>query len=174
MPRELITIQVGQCGNQIGRRFWDLALAEHAEHNPEGVFDDAMSSFFRNVDARDAGSGRAREIPVGDGTGRISSLRARAVLVDMEEGPVSETLRGPLGELFDRSNLITDISGAGNNWAHGFELYGPQHRDSVAEAVRSASELCDSLQSFFVMHSLGGGTGSGVGTYILSMLGGSV
>ena len=83
---------------------------------------------------------------MGDGTGRISSLRARAVLVDMEEGPVSETLRGPLGELFDRSNLITDISGAGNNWAHGFELYGPQHRDSVAEAVRSAAEMCDSLQ----------------------------
>jgi tubulin epsilon len=26
MPRELITIQVGQCGNQIGSRFWELLL----------------------------------------------------------------------------------------------------------------------------------------------------
>lgn len=31
MPRELITVQVGQCGNQIGRQFWQLALEEHAK-----------------------------------------------------------------------------------------------------------------------------------------------
>lgn len=31
-------------------------------------------------------------------------------------------------------------------------------------------EQCDSLQSFFLIHSLGGGTGSGLGTYILSLL----
>jgi tubulin epsilon len=52
MPRELITVQVGQCGNQIGCRFWELALREHAAYNPSGVYDDALSSFFRNVDER--------------------------------------------------------------------------------------------------------------------------
>lgn len=31
MVRELVTIQVGQCGNQIGRQFWQLALEEHAK-----------------------------------------------------------------------------------------------------------------------------------------------
>lgn len=31
-------------------------------------------------------------------------------------------------------------------------------------------EMCDSLQSFFLMHSLGGGTGSGLGSRILEML----
>ena len=30
MPREIITVQVGQCGNQIGRAFWSQALQEHA------------------------------------------------------------------------------------------------------------------------------------------------
>lgn len=29
MPREIVTLQVGQCGNQIGSRLWDLALCEH-------------------------------------------------------------------------------------------------------------------------------------------------
>ena len=43
MPRELITIQVGQCGNQIGHRFWELALREHAANNSAGLFDEAMS-----------------------------------------------------------------------------------------------------------------------------------
>ena len=63
MPRELITVQVGQCGNQVGRlklssyvkigcRFWDLARQEHKQYNKLGVFDEAISSFFRNTDAR--------------------------------------------------------------------------------------------------------------------------
>ncbi len=60
------------------------------------------------------------------------------MLVDMEDGVVSETMRGPLGELFDAKQVsvldleeiaafshpssfqvVTDVSGAGNNWAQG-------------------------------------------------------
>lgn len=52
MPRELITIQVGQCGNQIGHRFWELALKEHAKYCKNNLFDDSLSSFFRNVDIK--------------------------------------------------------------------------------------------------------------------------
>ena len=33
--------------------------------------------------------------------------------------------------------------------------------------IRKAAEKCDSLQCFLITHSLGGGTGSGVGTYII-------
>ena len=43
MPRELITVSVGQAGNQIGHRFWELAVREHAAYNTEGLFDDSMS-----------------------------------------------------------------------------------------------------------------------------------
>jgi tubulin epsilon len=46
MPRELITVQVGQCGNQIGCKFWELALKEHAAYNPGGLYDDAISRCF--------------------------------------------------------------------------------------------------------------------------------
>ena len=35
----------------------------------------------------------------------------------MEEGVVSELLRGPLSEVFDHRQLITDVSGSGNNWS---------------------------------------------------------
>ncbi|KAG5183531.1 Tubulin/FtsZ family, GTPase domain-containing protein [Tribonema minus] len=169
MPRELITIQVGQCGNQIGRCFWQQALAEHASaaaalggRATSATYDDCMSSFFRNVDPR---SGR----DLGVGT-PLAALKARAVLVDMEDGVVNETLNGPLGELFDQRQLVTDVYGAGNNWAHGYAAYGPQYGDALLEAVRAAAEKCESLQSFFLMHSMGGGTGSGLGTYLLSLL----
>ena len=43
MPREIITVQVGQCGNQIGCRFWEMALNEHAAYNAKARYDEALS-----------------------------------------------------------------------------------------------------------------------------------
>ena len=45
-----------------------------------------------------------------------------------------------------------------------------QYRDQILEKIRCTVEACDSLQSFLLLHSLGGGTGSGLGTYILELL----
>ncbi|RLN73485.1 hypothetical protein BBJ28_00010377 [Nothophytophthora sp. Chile5] len=175
MPRELITLQVGQCGNQIGRQFWQLALEEHAKQAKKARFDESMSTFFRNVDTRYSDP---VDLPFADGKSAIKSLKARAILIDMEQGPVAETLGGPLGELFDQQQFLTDVSGSGNNWAHGHCLYGPKYKDQLEDKLHRAVELCDSLQSFFVIHSMGGGTGivravadcSGLGTYILGLL----
>ena len=167
MVREVVTIQVGQCGNQISWRFWDLVLREHVQQNRLGNFDESMSSFFRNVDTRYADP---LEIPVAGGQHPISALRARAVLVDTEEGVVGQLLRGPLGDLFDRQQVLTDVSGAGNNWAHGSEVYGPLHREAFLECVRRAVGHCDSIQCFSLVHSMGGGTGSGLGSYLLRAL----
>ena len=41
----------------------------------------------------------------------------KAVLVDMEEGVIGEMKRGPLGSLFDHNQLISSVSGSGNNWS---------------------------------------------------------
>ena len=161
MPRELITVQVGQCGNQIGYRFWELALREHSAHSPSFTFDDSMSTFFRN---------ESRSGSVCSVGSEVDRLRARAVLVDMEEGVVNRVSNGPLGGLFDSTEFITDVSGAGNNWAYGYSVCGPQYGAAVMEQVRRQAERCDSLQSFFLLHSIGGGTGSGLGTYILGQL----
>ena len=151
-----MTLQVGQCGNQVGCRFWDLILREHVLHNRVGMFNQALSAYFTDADARCGASSQDAR-----------ALRARAVLVDMEEGVVAAALRGPLRTLFDRRQIVTNVSGSGNNWAHGHEVYGPVHRDVLVEAVRRAAGSCDSLQCFSVVHSLGGGTGSGLGTYLL-------
>merc|ERR1712055_346745 len=40
--------------------------------------------------------------------------------------------------------------------------------DSVLDVVRKESEGCDCLQGFQLTHSLGGGTGSGMGTLLIS------
>ncbi|XP_039268620.2 tubulin epsilon chain-like [Styela clava] len=162
-----IMVQVGQCGNQIGCRFWDLCLREHSFHDQKGVYNDSVSSFFRNTDSRfDSGA----DIPVGQGKSKISNLKARAILVDMEEGVINEMLQTRLGSIFDHKQLITDVSGSGNNWAVGNKEYGTLYKDQIIEQVRKAAEACDCLQCFFIVHSMGGGTGSGLGTAILALL----
>lgn len=54
--------------------------------------------------------------------------------------------------------------------AVGFHTYSSQYSDHIMETVRQAAEACDSLACFFILHSLGGGTGSGLGTAILALL----
>ncbi len=159
-----IVIQIGQAGNQIGARFWEDALLEHTAlprtHRGSSsksplVFDDAFATFFRNVDTRTT--------PPTDifAPSEVAALKARAVLIDMEEGVVNELLKGPMRDVFDTSQLLTSVSGSGNNWAVGYETYGKQYREQISECVRKAAEKCDCLQSFLVLHSVGGGTGSG-------------
>ncbi|TPP66450.1 Tubulin epsilon chain [Fasciola gigantica] len=153
------TRTVGQCGNQIGNRFWNLALREHSVVNEKGVYDSALSTFFLNG-AGDDGC----YLPI------VSGLKARAVLVDMEEGVVGELFKSSMKNLYDHRFLITDVSGSGNNWAVGNYLYGNRYHEELVEVIRKSAELCDCLQCFFIIHSLGGGTGSGIGTHILRIL----
>ncbi|RYH15765.1 hypothetical protein EON65_31160 [archaeon] len=151
--RETVSIHVGQCGNQIGSAFWDLLLLEH-ERTPDN--DMALSSFFCFSPSPSHGNKRV--------------MKARALLVDMECGVLQETMKGPLADLFDQHQYLYDVSGAGNNFAQGYYQYGPQYREKIVEGLRHNAEQCESLQTYLVTHSLGGGTGSGVGSYLLGVL----
>ena len=61
-------------------------------------------------------------------------------------------------------------SGAGNNWAKGHYTEGAELVDSVLDVVRRETEGCDCLQGFQLTHSLGGGTGAGMGTLLISKI----
>jgi len=163
MPREIITIQVGQWGNQIGLKFWEQALQEHKNQQ---VYDDSLSSFFRN------GVMNGEFFEDYDIGSDITDLKARAIVVDMEWGVINnKILKGELSDIFESRFCVSDQSGAGNNWAQGHFEYGPMYEQEIHEKVRQATEKCDSLQGFFFLHSLGGGTGSGLGTYLLKSIG---
>ncbi|KAK9702062.1 Tubulin/FtsZ family, GTPase domain [Popillia japonica] len=74
------------------------------------------------------------------------------------------------GKLFRPDNFIFGQSGAGNNWAKGHYTEGAEIVDAVLEVVRKEAESCDCLQGFQLAHSLGGGTGSGMGTLLMSKI----
>ncbi|XP_047674062.1 tubulin epsilon chain isoform X4 [Tachysurus fulvidraco] len=88
----------------------------------------------------------------------------------MEEGVLSQVLCGPLQQLFSSTQLISNSYGSGNNWAVGHHTYGTLYREQIVDQIRRAAEHCDCLQCFFLIHSMGGGTGSGLGTCVLKLL----
>ena len=67
-------------------------------------------------------------------------------------------------------NFVAGKGGAANNWAKGHYTEGAELMDNVMEIVRKEAEQCDCLQGFQLTHSLGGGTGSGLGTLIISKI----
>lgn len=77
---------------------------------------------------------------------------------------------GPFGQLFRPDNFVFGQSSAGNNWAKGHYTEGAELVDQVLDVVRREAEGCDCLQGFQIAHSLGGGTGSGMGTLLISKI----
>jgi tubulin beta len=59
---------------------------------------------------------------------------------------------------------------SGNNWAKGHYTEGAELVDQVLDVVRREAEGCDCLQGFQITHSLGGGTGAGMGTLLISKI----
>lgn len=94
----------------------------------------------------------------------------RAVLTDLEPGTMDAIRAGKFGTLFRPDNYVFGQSGAGNNWAKGHYTEGAELVDSIMEVVRKESESCDMLQGFQITHSMGGGTGAGMGTLIVSKI----
>ena len=165
MP-QTITIQVGQCGNQIGSLFWNLALQEQAAYNQKGVYDHSMATFFRHCDS---GSG-ILNLPCGNGDQPIVELKARGILVDMEEGVLNGIKNSAISDLFDPHQYVLSNSGSGNNWGQGYHQYGREYGERIMESIRVEAECCDGLQSIMMLQSTGGGTGSGLGSYISEMI----
>eukprot|EP00411_Alexandrium_monilatum_P111097 CAMPEP_0175684774 /NCGR_PEP_ID=MMETSP0097-20121207/27011_1 /TAXON_ID=311494 /ORGANISM="Alexandrium monilatum, Strain CCMP3105" /LENGTH=447 /DNA_ID=CAMNT_0016991715 /DNA_START=11 /DNA_END=1354 /DNA_ORIENTATION=- len=152
--RELVHIQGGQCGNQIGAKFWEVISDEHGI-DPTGTYhgDSDLQLERINVYYNEATGGRY--VP-------------RAILMDLEPGTMDSVRAGPFGQLFRPDNFVFGQTGAGNNWAKGHYTEGAELIDSVLDVVRKEAEGCDCLQGFQMCHSLGGGTGSGMGTLLIS------
>uniref|UniRef100_H2RB52 Tubulin beta chain n=1 Tax=Pan troglodytes TaxID=9598 RepID=H2RB52_PANTR len=256
--REIVHIQAGQCGNQIGTKFWEVISDEHGIDPAGGYVGDSALQLERiNVYYNESSS--QKYVP-------------RAALVDLEPGTMDSVRSGPFGQLFRPDNFIfgreqlakgttrmgaelvdavLDVvrkecdalrlqwqgfqlthrlgahglrhgvhalqvsaqvvepynaqlsvapswweygettahrqlspflfkrhgtlfvagqTGAGNNWAKGHYTEGAELVDAVLDVVRKECEHCDCLQGFQLTHSLGGGTGSGMGTLLISKI----
>ena len=136
--------------------FWEIISDEHGI-DPTGTYhgDSDLQLERINVYYNEASGGKY--VP-------------RAILVDLEPGTMDSVRSGPFGQIFRPDNFVFGQSGAGNNWAKGHYTEGAELVDSVLDVVRKEAESCDCLQGFQLTHSLGGGTGSGMGTLLISKI----
>jgi len=172
MGREIIHVQVGQCGNQVGIAFWQALFAEHAlnsqghyakpdkidDEDGDGIPDEleSIDVYFRATNSMSTAADRmnAKYVP-------------RGVIVDLEPGTMDVIKASSVGACFKPDNFVFGNNGAGNNWAKGHYTEGAELIEEALDRIRQEIEQCDAPQGFQLMHSLGGGTGSGMGTLLL-------
>jgi len=184
MVREIVHVQVGQCGNQIGCAFWKEVQLEH-RLDPNGKFMRTQPNgkrwprepgvkknrelgYFHNI------PDQLRHVEVYYRCTSENSMQKdakfvpRSVLVDLEPGTMDAVKNDAiLGNLFRDDNMTFGQNGAGNNWAKGHYTEGAELVEEVMDRIRSELEACEAPQGFQLFHSLGGGTGSGMGTLLL-------
>uniref|UniRef100_A0A8B9RGH8 Tubulin/FtsZ GTPase domain-containing protein n=1 Tax=Astyanax mexicanus TaxID=7994 RepID=A0A8B9RGH8_ASTMX len=90
--REIVHLQAGQCGNQIGAKFWEVISDEHGI-DPTGSYhgDSDLQLDRINVYYNEASGGKY--VP-------------RAVLVDLEPGTMDSVRSGPFGQIFRPDNFV--------------------------------------------------------------------
>lgn len=156
--REAICIHLGQAGCQVGNACWELFCLEHGiqpdgsmpSDKTIGVEDDAFNTFFSET-------GSGKHVP-------------RSLFLDLEPTVVDEIRTGTYRQLFHPEQLVSGKEDAANNYARGHYTIGKEIVDLALDRIRKLADNCTGLQGFMVFHSVGGGTGSGLGALLLERL----
>ncbi|CAN6645324.1 tubulin gamma chain [Trichomonascus vanleenenianus] len=160
MPRELITIQTGQCGNQIGDQFWQQLCLEH------GI---SLDGTLEPYAMENSGGGDRKDVFFyqSDDTRYIP----RAILIDLEPRVINSIMVGSHAKMFNPENIYVspDGGGAGNNWGAGYHA-AERIQDELMDMLDREADGSDSLEGFMLLHSIAGGTGSGIGSFLLERL----
>ncbi|CZS98577.1 probable tubulin gamma chain [Rhynchosporium agropyri] len=173
MPREIITVQAGQCGNSIGSQFWQQLCQEHGI-SQDGNLEDFATEGGDRKDVFFYQSDDTRYIP-------------RAILIDLEPRVLNGIQTGPYKNIYNPENFFVGKNGVGaaNNWGDGYQTGELVHED-VMEMIDREADGSDSLEvgklndlavaetdgvkGFMMLHSIAGGTGSGLGSFLLERL----
>ncbi|KAL0266953.1 UNVERIFIED_CONTAM: hypothetical protein PYX00_009355 [Menopon gallinae] len=155
--REIVHIQIGKAGNAAGLKFWEAVCEEHGI-NPSGTYIGQNDNQLEKINVYFHENLREKFIP-------------RAVAFDLDPASVEDVFWSKYGRLFKRRNLVCGSrKGTENNWARGFYTEGRKLAGFVLDSIRREAEKCDCLDGFQIVHSLGGGTGSGLGSYVMGVL----
>ncbi|KAK9512518.1 hypothetical protein O3M35_000921 [Rhynocoris fuscipes] len=167
--REVISINIGQTGVQLGSICWQLYCIEHGIDSEGHVTDESLPGFGgdhfskRDYCLQDGFSSFFYELEKG-------KFSPRTIFIDLEPTVIDELLRGPYRKFYSVSNTICGKEDAANNYARGYYSPCVEFMDLIIDPIRKMTENCDSLQGFMIYHSYGGGTGSGLHSRLLETL----
>mmetsp|Transcript_19413 Transcript_19413/g.49172 ORF Transcript_19413/g.49172 Transcript_19413/m.49172 type:complete len:449 (-) Transcript_19413:515-1861(-) len=156
--REVISLHIGQAGIQVGNACWELYCLEHGLNYDGTVIyektknsnDDAFDTFFSET-------GTGKRVP-------------RCIFLDLEPGVIDEVRNSKYRQLYHPEQLISGKEDAANNYSRGHYTIGKEVIEIVLEKIRKLSDNCSGLQGFLIFNSVGGGTGSGLGSLLLERL----
>merc|ERR1712072_1005117 len=83
---------------------------------------------------------------------------------------VDDVRTGEYQQMFHPEFLLNGKEDAANNFARGHYTVGKEILDQVNDRLRKMVDNSDNVQGFVVNHSVGGGTGSGLGALILERI----
>ena len=91
--------------------------------------------------------------------------------MDLEPRVVNSIMNSKYSKLFNNENIYISKNGggAGNIWASGYSQ-GKSLSEEFFEIIEREAEGADSLDGFILCHSIAGGTGSGMGSYVLETI----
>ncbi len=140
----------------MGQELWKQLCAEHGI-NSDGV----LESFAAN-----SSSGDRKDVFFYQADD--DHYIPRALFIDLEPRVIGKLRQSPL---YNPENIFVgqEGGGAGNNWASGYSQAEKLHEELMEMFDREADNS-DSLEGFILLHSIAGGTGSGLGSYLLEKL----
>ena len=157
--REIIQIQIGQCGNQVGYKFWEKISKEHYLQS-----DGTLSDLHR------ISNYSTQKLEVFFREGKQGKYKARNVLTDIDSESLDYVQSLGYAQLFDVDNYIFGEQSNGSNWAKVYHDHGAQVMKYLLETIRREVERSDSPQGLQLVHSVGGGVGGGLGSLLIEHL----
>jgi tubulin gamma len=117
MPREIVTLAVGQCGNQISMEFWKQLCLEH------GIAPDGTLEEFATA----GGAGDRKDVFFYQADD--DHYIPRSLQLDLEPRVINGIRSSPYRALFNPENFYvsSEGGGAGNNWASGYAQASSVH-----------------------------------------------
>merc|ERR1712032_1573757 len=89
----------------------------------------------------------------------------RNLMVDLEPNVIDDVKNSKYSAIFHPDFLLPGKEDAANNFARGHYTVGKEMIDKVNDRLRKLVDNCDNVQGFVVIHSVGGGTGSGLNEF---------
>ncbi|RZB39083.1 uncharacterized protein BDFB_010145 [Asbolus verrucosus] len=145
----VITLHYGQCGNQISDALFSNIYEDVYHNSKKGseYYSQALNKWFYIT--------------------KKNKWEPRAVLIDTE----SKTVQHQRSMPYQFKNVVTkSCGGSANNWAFGYLEQSKLLKNEILDCVRKEMEKCDLFNSFLNIFSSSGGTGSGVGSFIIECL----
>ncbi|KAF1815629.1 tubulin-domain-containing protein [Eremomyces bilateralis CBS 781.70] len=141
----------------LGSQFWQQLCQEHGI-SQDGNLEDFATEGGDRKDVFFYQSDDTRYIP-------------RAILLDLEPRVINSIQTGAYRNIYNPENFYVhkDGTGAGNIWAAGYSM-GESVYEEVMDMIDREADGSDSLEGFMLLHSIAGGTGSGMGSYLLERL----